>query len=129
MKMQSAYDIAKTRSRDKEIRVRRVQHRVRMFIHDPILTPAPQFTASSSARVRCAFISTIAERGLSFERLAEMDWDAALMAEDMRHDYGEQRLRYLCLARWSAAYAVVTARRGSAGHQLEKSQPERGTVV
>jgi hypothetical protein len=40
----------------------------------------------------------IAERGLSFERTAELDWDAALIAEDTRRDYGETRL--LVMPRW-----------------------------
>jgi hypothetical protein len=40
----------------------------------------------------------IAERGLSFERVAEFDWDAALIAEDIRRDYGETRLRVM--PRW-----------------------------
>jgi uncharacterized DUF497 family protein len=34
----------------------------------------------------------IAERGLSFERVAELDWDTAVIGEDTRHDYGEPRL-------------------------------------
>ena len=28
----------------------------------------------------------IAERGLSFERVAELDWDTAVVAEDIRRD-------------------------------------------
>jgi uncharacterized DUF497 family protein len=34
----------------------------------------------------------IAERGLSFGRVAELDWDTALVVEDTRRDYGETRL-------------------------------------
>jgi uncharacterized DUF497 family protein len=41
---------------------------------------------------------SIAERGLSFERVAEFDWDAALIAEDIRRDYGETR--FLVMPRW-----------------------------
>ena len=37
----------------------------------------------------------IAERGLSFERVAELDWDTALIVEDDRRDYGEVRLRVI----------------------------------
>lgn len=47
----------------------------------------------------------IAERGLSFERVAELDWDTAVIAEDTRHDYGEPRL--LVMAR---SMAVCTRR-------------------
>jgi len=39
----------------------------------------------------------IAERGLSFALAAELDWEAALIVEDARHDYGELRLRVLAL--------------------------------
>ena len=31
----------------------------------------------------------IAERGLSFERVAELDWATAVVVEDTRRDYGE----------------------------------------
>ena len=37
----------------------------------------------------------IAERGLSFELATEMDWAAALVVEDIRKDYGEQRFQAL----------------------------------
>jgi uncharacterized protein len=33
----------------------------------------------------------IAERGISFELAAEFDWASALIAEDLREDYGESR--------------------------------------
>lgn len=32
------------------------------------------------------------ERGLSFERAAELEWDRALAYAGDRHDYGEQRI-------------------------------------
>ena len=31
------------------------------------------------------------ERGLPFERAADMDWDSALIVQDARRDYGEER--------------------------------------
>lgn len=34
-------------------------------------------------------------RGLSFERVAEFDFDTAVFVEDTRRDYGEQRWRAL----------------------------------
>lgn len=37
----------------------------------------------------------IAERGLSFERVAEFDFETALFSVDDRHDYGEIRYRAL----------------------------------
>jgi hypothetical protein len=35
----------------------------------------------------------IAECGLSFALAAELDWEAAPIVDDTRHDYGELRLR------------------------------------
>ncbi len=37
----------------------------------------------------------IAERGLSFARAADLEWDTALVKEDTRKDYGEIRLQIL----------------------------------
>ena len=46
----------------------------------------------------------IAERGLSFALAAELDWKAALIVEDTRHDYGELRLCALGCPAWSLAH-------------------------
>ena len=35
----------------------------------------------------------IVERGLPFERVAEIDWETALSQEDTRRDYGERRVQ------------------------------------
>jgi hypothetical protein len=37
----------------------------------------------------------IRERGLSFDRAAELDFTAALLEEDTRRNYGERRMRAL----------------------------------
>jgi uncharacterized protein len=52
----------------------------------------------------------IAERGLSFERVADMDWHTALLAEDTRHDYGETRIRVFALLYGRLHIAVVSPR-------------------
>ena len=52
----------------------------------------------------------IAERGLPFERVAEMDWETALAEEDVRKDYGERRLRVFGLIGQRLHIAVVTMR-------------------
>jgi uncharacterized DUF497 family protein len=52
----------------------------------------------------------IAERGLSFERVADLEWDTALVAEDTRRDYGETRLRVFALLDGRLHIAVVTPR-------------------
>src|SRR4051794_18103531 len=52
----------------------------------------------------------IAERGLSFELVAELDWLAALALEDTRRDYGERRVRVLAPLDGRLHVAVVTYR-------------------
>lgn len=52
----------------------------------------------------------IAERGLSFERVAELDWLAAIALEDTRRDYGERRVRVLAPLDGRLHVAVVTYR-------------------
>jgi uncharacterized protein len=52
----------------------------------------------------------IAERGLAFERVAELDWDTAVIAEDTRHDYGEPRLLVMARLDGQLHAAVVTPR-------------------
>jgi uncharacterized protein len=52
----------------------------------------------------------IVERGLSFERVAELDWDTAVIVEDTRHNYGEPRLRVMARLDGRLHAAVVTAR-------------------
>ncbi len=52
----------------------------------------------------------IAQRGLSFERLANIDWVSALMVEDRRREYGEQRFRIFGLLDERLHVAVVTKR-------------------
>ncbi len=59
----------------------------------------------------------IAERGLSFERVAELDWDTAVIAEDTRRDYGETRL--LVMARLNGRlHTVVVTPRGDDLHVI-----------
>ena len=52
----------------------------------------------------------IAERGLSFERVAELDWNSAVVAEDIRRDYGESRLLVMARLEGRLHAAVVTPR-------------------
>lgn len=59
----------------------------------------------------------IAERGLSFLRAAELDWDSAVAVEDTRKDYGERRVRVLALLGDRLHVAVVTLR-GDATHVI-----------
>ena len=59
----------------------------------------------------------IAERGLSFERVAELDWDTAVVAEDTRRDYGETRLLVMALLD-GRLHAVVVTPRGEDLHVI-----------
>jgi hypothetical protein len=52
----------------------------------------------------------IAERGLSFERVVELEWDTALIVEDTRSDYGEPRLLVMAFLDGRLHAAAVTPR-------------------
>ena len=54
----------------------------------------------------------IAERGLSFELVEEFEWDSALVVEDSRRDYGEQRFQALGLIDGRLHALVFTPRAG-----------------
>ena len=52
----------------------------------------------------------LAERGLSFERMADLDWDTAVSMEDTSKDYGERRMRVLAMLDRRLHVAVITMR-------------------
>ncbi len=52
----------------------------------------------------------VAERGLSFNLVADLEWETALAEEDVRRDYGERRIRVLALLGERLHAAVVTYR-------------------
>jgi uncharacterized DUF497 family protein len=66
----------------------------------------------------------IRERGLSFERVAEFDFETAVRFEDTRRDYGEQRLlaagylgcrlHILCFTVTATGIRVISFRRANA---------------
>jgi len=59
----------------------------------------------------------IAERGLSFERVAELEWDTAVIAEDTRRDFGRTALARDGAPRWpSTCGGGDASRRGFARH-------------
>jgi uncharacterized protein len=64
---------------------------------------APTFDPDKNAK-------NIAERGLSFERVADLDWDTAVIVVDTRRDYGEPRLRVMARLDGVLHAAVVTPR-------------------
>lgn len=69
----------------------------------------------------------VAERGLSFQRVAELDWETAFAVEDTRKDYGERRLRALAMLGARLHVAVVT-RRGAALHVISFRKANRREV-
>jgi hypothetical protein len=52
----------------------------------------------------------IRERGISFERFADMDLDTAVAVEDTRANYGERRVRLFGMIDGRLHVAVVTYR-------------------
>ena len=63
----------------------------------------------------------IAERGLSFERVAELDWDTAVIGEDTRHDYGEPRLASMAVCtRRSLRLAARICTSSASGRQTDE---------
>jgi uncharacterized protein len=69
----------------------------------------------------------IAERGLSFERVAELDWETAVSQEDTRKDYGETRIQVLAFLGNRLHAAVITIR-GDALHVISFRKANRKEV-
>jgi len=70
----------------------------------------------------------IAERGLPFELVKELEWETAQTQEDTRRDYGERRLRVLALLGDRLHMAVVT-QRGDALHVISLRKAHRKEVA
>jgi hypothetical protein len=54
----------------------------------------------------------VAERGLAFDRVAELEWETALVVEDVRRNYGERRMRAFLYGN-GKPYVVVYTIRGA----------------
>lgn len=52
----------------------------------------------------------IAERGLSFDMVADIDWKGAVIIEDIRKDYGERRFRVFGYVSDRMYVAIITPR-------------------
>ena len=67
----------------------------------------------------------IAERGLPFDLVAELDWETAVAREDKRRDYGERRILVLGFIGYRL-HAAVVIYRGDAVHviSLRKSSKQ-----
>ena len=62
-----------------------------------------EFDEAKSAR-------NLKERGIGFERFADIDVETAVSSEDVRKDYGEQRLRVLGFIDGLLHAAAITPR-------------------
>jgi uncharacterized DUF497 family protein len=58
-------------------------------------------------------VRNIAERGLSFERVADLEWETAVLIEDTRKDYGERRVQVFAQLAGRLHVAVITMREGT----------------
>lgn len=70
----------------------------------------------------------IAERGLPFALVADLDWQTAVAREDMRKDYGETRVRVLALLERRLHVAIITVR-GDAIHVISFRKANRKEVT
>lgn len=61
--------------------------------------------------------ANISNRGLPFQWVGELDWASAVIVEDVRRDYGEQRFRVFGYI-GERLYAVVFTPRGDAVHVI-----------
>ena len=59
----------------------------------------------------------IADRGLPFKMVADLDWNEALIIEDTRNNYGERRFRAFGYIN-DRLFAVVFTPRGDAMHVI-----------
>jgi uncharacterized DUF497 family protein len=59
----------------------------------------------------------IAQRGLSFELVADLEWATATSTEDARKDYGERRLRVVAKLN-GRPHVVIVTYRGDAVHVI-----------
>jgi len=57
----------------------------------------------------------VANRGLPFDLVERLEWETALVVEDIRKDYGETRLQVLALMQGCLYAVVVTPRGGTSG--------------
>lgn len=76
----------------------------------------------------------IRERGLSFERVAEVDFNTALMFPDTRKEYGETRyialcyldgrLHVLCFTETGTGIRVISFRKANAREAKRHGKPQ-----
>lgn len=70
----------------------------------------------------------IAERGIPFEAATDFDWSTALVVEDLRKDYGEQRFQALGFIGERLHMLVFTPREGKV-HVISLRKANRREVT
>jgi uncharacterized DUF497 family protein len=69
----------------------------------------------------------IAERGLSFEQVREFDWESAIIWQDTRRDYGEER--FIALGRiGKRVHSLVFTRRSDTIHVISLRKANRREI-
>jgi uncharacterized DUF497 family protein len=66
----------------------------------------------------------IAERGLPFQLVADLEWQTAIVWEDDRREYGERRMRVLAFL-GARLHAVVVIYRGDSTHVISFRKANR----
>ena len=74
--------------------------------HELCFTSAPRGLRPGSN----GYCTVVASRGLPFELVERLEWETALVVEDIRKDYGETRPQVLALMEGRLYAAVVTPR-------------------
>jgi uncharacterized DUF497 family protein len=72
-------------------------------------------------------VANVELRGLSFDRVAELDWNSAVIVEDTRRLYGERRYRVFGYIE-DRLYAMVFTPRGTAMHVISFRKANRREV-
>jgi hypothetical protein len=72
--------------------------------------------------------ANIADRGISFEQATEFEWNSALVAEDLREDYGERRFQAIGFIGNRLHVLVFTPRAGSV-HVISLPKANRREVM
>ena len=69
----------------------------------------------------------LATRGIAFEQVAEFEWDSALIVQDLRRPYGEQRFQALGLIN-SRLHMLVFTPRASKAHVISLRKANKREV-
>jgi len=69
---------------------------------------------------------TIRERGLSFELVADLEWETAVSVEDTRKDYGERRVQVTGLIHGRLHSVHVISLRKANPKEVKRNEQKKG---